>query len=1058
MMKRSSLLFLLLSVVCVMAAYASGASNIDIQPFAQEKNVKGIVEDEWGPISGATVVVKGTNNGTATDMNGGFVLENVNEGDVLVISFIGCVTQEIVYDGQAFVRIKLQEDAKALDEVVVTALGIKREMKSLGYSMQELKGNALIESRENNVLNALSGKVAGLQVIRSSNGIGGSTKIVLRGSNSLTGNNQPLVVVDGVPMDNFTGGVDDPFGNNGRDMGSGLADINQEDIASMSVLKGASAAALYGSRAGNGVILVTTKSGGERPGIGITVHSGLSIESPFIKPRLQKAFGQGSDDIYDNQSNLSWGPAITGQTVKDWSGENVTLRAYDNYNAFFRTGISYNEGVSFQQNINGTAVFASLNRSDENGTTPESSLARTTINLRATSFLDAHKKWQIDAKANYININAKNRPILGINPSNAYNTIYMLPVTLNLADFKNNIYNDRGRMNWWSQDKTPQENPFWVVKNRRNNDKRDRLLGSLKLKFKPAEWIELEISGGTDYYNTQATEKVSAGSPNAAGGGLYSISKETFYENNYGFLAIVRKDNLIGKLNGIFTLGGNLMFQGRDLMDASSGQLLIDNYFTLNNGINPPTVNSSTIKRRMNSLYGVLNLNWDNYLYFDVTARNDWSSTLAKGNNSYFYPSFNLSYILSDMLEKIDVDIPSWITFAKIRGSYAIVGNDLDPYKLHNVYTMQKNNLGYNIIQPNTVKYSTDIKNELIKSWEVGLDLRFLNGRIGLDATWYKKNATNQLLNIPMHPFSSYEKKIINAGNIQNQGVELAVYAGIIDNPKGLNWSTTINFSKNKDKILELADGISVYQLHDRALEDIQIVAQATGKKEYGAIYGKKYRRVDDKSNPHYGKIIVDNEGLPVFTSENEYLGNQSPKAMIGITNNFSYKGFNLSFLVDMRLGGKIFSGTTAVMNKNGVGQATVTNGQRESFVMPNTVVASGDTYAENTIAITPQRYWTRLASAGGNFGLGEEFTYDATNIRLRNITLGYDFSRKLLAQTVFQSVRLSVTCNNVWMIRSKLKGIDPESVTATNTNAVGFEANSAPTSRTFVFNLTMGF
>lgn len=1060
MLKLSKKLSALL--LMVMLSSTSFASSINetggINVEQQENTCKGIVKDENGEtVIGVSIRVKGTNSGTITDFDGAFSLNNVKKGAIIQISYLGYVSQDVQWDGQAL-NITLKEDSKTLSEVVVTALGIKRETKSLGYSMQELKGDALLESRESNVLNALSGKVAGLQVLRSSNGVGGSTKIVLRGNNSLTGNNQPLIVIDGVPMDNFTGGVDDPYGNNnGSDMGSGLADINQEDIESMSVLKGASAAALYGTRAGNGVILITTKSGQTREGLGITVNTGISIDNPFIKPKLQNRFSQGANGRYDNTSTLSWGEAISGQTVKDWKGQDVSLRTYDNYNDFFRTGVSYNNNVSFQQSINGVSVFGSVNRSDDNGTTPGTSLARTGFNLRATAFLDKGQKWQFDAKANYINMEAKNRPLLGMNPSNAYNTIYMLPATINMKEFKDNMYTETGQMNWWQdKTKTSQDNPYWAVKNRNNQDKRDRLIGNFKLKYKATDWLNVEVNAGTDYYTTNKTEKINAGSQNAKGGGLYTLGKETFYENNYSFLAVAQKNNLWDRLSGSATFGGNLMFQGRETLNSSSGELVVPNLFELNNGVNLPTINESIVKRRMNSLYGMLNLSWDNYLYFDVTARNDWTSTLAKGNNSFFYPSFNLSLLTDEMLRKYDVTLPEWISMLKVRGSYAQVGNDMDPYQLYNVYKLDKNILGFNTIGAGSVMYDSTVRSELIKSWEAGLDIRFFKGRLGLDATWYKKNATNQLIPIGMNPFTGYAQRMINAGNIQNTGIEFTINGTILDNAQGLTWDASVNISHNKAKILEIAEGVELFDLAKRDLQDLSIYAEAGG--EYGAIHGKKYARVDDVSSPHHGKIIVDAEGLPTFTDNREYLGNQSPNAMIGISNNFAYKGFTLGFLVDMRLGGKIFSGTTAIMNTYGKGEATLLN-NRENFVMPNTVVSDGaNGYIENTKETEVEKYFTRLGSAGGNFGLAEEYTFDATNIRLRNITLGYDFNKKMLAKTPFQRLRISATCNNVWMIHSKLKGIDPESVTATNTNAVGFEANSSPTSRTFVFNLTVGF
>lgn len=459
-------------ILCAGALCFSGSMYANIAPVEQGTSISqqngkvtGTVEDDFGPVTGASVVVKGTTNGTITDMDGNFTLEGVKNGDVIQISFIGYSTMEITYTGQPVGVIKLAEDTQKLDEVVVTALGMKRSEKSLGYAMQELKGDALLESRESNIANALSGKVSGLQVVRSSSGVGGSSKIVLRGANSLTGSNQPLVVVDGTPMDNFTGGVDDAWGNSGVDMGNGLSDINPEDIESMSVLKGAFAAALYGSRAGNGVILITTKSGKKNNGLGINVNFGVTAETMFMTPDLQDSFGQGDVGVYNNQTRSSWGPKIEGQTVETWDGRQVPLQSYDNIGAFFGTGTSFNEGVSFQQEINGTSVFASINRSDDKGITPEQSLNKTNITLRATTFLDEAKKWKVDGKVNYVNMNAHNRPILGINQSNAFSTIYNLPRSLNVSEFKDCL-DEKGNMVWFDKNNNPQENPYWVTQYR----------------------------------------------------------------------------------------------------------------------------------------------------------------------------------------------------------------------------------------------------------------------------------------------------------------------------------------------------------------------------------------------------------------------------------------------------------------------------------------------------------------------------------------------------------------------------------------------------------------
>ena len=1032
---------------------ASSAGNPDTDISQQNAKVTGTVEDALGPVAGASVVIKGTTNGTMTDMDGNFTLDGVKNGDIIQISFIGYATQEIPYAGQASLSVHLEEDTQKLDEVVVTALGMKRDKKALGYAMQELKGDELLSSREPNLANSLSGKVSGLQIVRSSNGVGGSSKIVLRGNSSLTGSNQPLIVVDGTPMDNFTGGVDDVWGNSGADMGNGLSDINPEDIESMTVLKGASAAALYGSRAGNGVILITTKSGRKNEGLGITVNAGITAESIFLKPDMQNSFGQGSVGVYDNQSRLSWGPKAEGQTVTDWLGRQVPLQTYDNIDAFFHTGTSFNEGVSFQQNINGTSVFASINRSDDAGITPESKLNKTNVTLRATTFLDKTEKWKVDAKVNYINMNAHNRPIQGVNPSNAFNTIYSLPRSLNVKEFKSSV-DEEGNMIWWDASKNPQENPYWVTKYRQNNDTRNRLLGNVSLKYAPTNWFDIELRGGTDYYTTTKNEKVYAGG-NTSPRGLYNEGSETFYENNYSFLATARKDNLLDRLGGFVTFGGNLMMQQRTKMNASAGELLVPDLFSLNNGINKPTVTSELIRRKMNSLYGSLQLNWDGYLFLDVTARNDWSSTMSKDNRSYFYPSVSLSGVISDMLPKIGGNMPEWFTFAKVRASYAEVGNDLDPYQLYNNYTVGKDENGNTTAAPGQILFDSSVRSELIKSWEAGLDVRFLQNRLGLDFAWYKTNATRQLLNLPLDPFAGYSSRKVNAGNIQNEGLEISLNGAIFQSPdvQGFNWNATAQFSLNRNKIIDLYPGVTLYDI--KTLDAIQIVA-AQGS-YYGDIYGQTFLRVTDKDSPHYGKVIVGDDGLPLISAEKSKVGNQSPDWMLGLTNSFSYKGFNLSFLVDFRIGGDIYSATASNLFVRGNAAGTVVNGERQDFVVPNTVVKKDGGYVENNVPVTHQNYWERIGSTG-NYGLPEVFTYDATNIRLRNITLGYTFNRAMLKKTPFLRLNLSATCNNVWMIHYNLPGIDPESVSATNTNATGFENGAAPTSRSFTFNVTVGF
>lgn len=481
---------------------------------------------------------------------------------------------------------------------------------------------------------------------------------------------------------------------------------------------------------------------------------------------------------------------------------------------------------------------------------------------------------------------------------------------------------------------------------------------------------------------------------------------------------------------------------------------MVENIFSLGNAVNKQNLSPSSedIRRKMNSLYGSIQLNWDGWMYLDVTGRNDWSSTMQKANRSYFYPSVSLSGVLSDLINKTSKDgMPEWFTFAKVRVSYAQVGNDLDPYKLMNTYTVNTDPLGNPIAEMKKVLYDTTVRSELIKSWEVGLELKFFDNRLGIDASWYKTNATRQLLEIPTDAFTGYASKQINAGNIQNTGVELMVYASPIVNPRGFNWETTLNVSTNKNKIIELTDGVNEYGLQTFA--ELNFVARTGGN--YGDIYGVTYMRV--KEGEHAGKIVVDTNGLPIIEEEKSFLGNQQAKWLVGWTNSFSYKNISLSFLIDARIGGKIYPATTASLYKFGNAAGTVIDGKRESFVVENSVVETDNGYVTNTKEVTPHEYWKKVAGYG-NTGTTEAFIKDATNVRLRNITLGYDLDKKWLTHTPFERVRLSMVVNNVWMIKYNLEGIDPESVSATNTNAIGFENLAAPTTRSYVFNVAVSF
>ncbi len=1018
---------------------------------AQDITVKGTVKDNTGePVIGAGVVVKGTTRGTSTDIDGNYTLACAPDA-VLEFSFIGMETQNVAVGGRRNIDVTIQPDSEFLTESVVTALGITREKKTLGYAIQDVGGATLLDAHEANLANALTGKVAGVEIIRSSNGPGASSRIVLRGNNSLTSLNQPLIVVDGVPMDNFVGASNNDFWNPSADMGSGLQDINPEDVESMTVLKGASAAALYGSRAGNGVILITTKKGRQNPGLGITVNSTVAFTTEFTRPAMQNQYGQGTLGEYNNTSALSWGPKITGQSVTKWDDTTTSLQAFDNVKGFFGTGITDTENVTFSQQYGKTGIYASWTRTFDQSQVPGATLGRNNMMLRGTSTFGKNDKWHFDGKIQYIRIQANNRPISGSNVNANYMLkMYTMPVSVNIVDFKDAV-DKNGEMFFFGPTDRMGSNPWWYAKYSTNQDVRNRFLMNASLAYDFTDWLSLELKAGSDMYFTETENKFYAGNKIAGSvTGSYGVGESRFYENNFSFLFKAQQDNIWGDLGASATLGGNLMDRETRGLSSSQSPLLIPNLFDVNNGTNKPGVSESYNHRKMNSLYGSAQINYGGWVFLDATVRKDWTSTLSPKNRAYVYPSVSLAWVITDMINKYS-SLPGWLTFAKARVSYAEVGNDMGPYQLYNVYTMGTDNFGNPIVNSQGTLYNDDVKNELIKSWEAGLDMRFFDSRVGLDISWYKTNATNQLINLPIAAIA-YSSKKVNAGNIQNSGWEAVLNVEPIRSRDFL-WRSTLNFSANKNKILDLADGVEEYSLG--GYDNLRIVAKVGG--DYGDIYGSKYARVEDENSPHYGKLILNGDGLPTAASGSHYLGNQNPVAQLGWLNSFTWKDLTASFQVDARIGGKMFSGTLGTMENAGTAAWTVDN--REKMVVDG-VVKDGDNYVVNTKETTGEKYWQTISGrAGGNLGISEENLYDATNVRLRNVSIAYSLPKRLLAgQDIFQSIKLGFSCTNVFMIYSKMRGLDPESIFATSTNAIGFEYGAAPTSRAYVFNVSFGF
>lgn len=1022
--------------------------------FAQmEKTVSGVVKDNNGnPLSGVSVFIKGTSRGTTTNANGIFSID-AKKGEILDFSMIGYKGTSVTVDDNNNVNIQMEVQATTGAEVIVTALGIQKQKKSLGYAVQEVKGQALVESRELNLVNDLSAKVSGLQVVRSGNGPGGSSQIILRGNNSFSGTSQPLIVVDGVPMDNSTGrvgiGSTNDFWNPSLDMGNGLSDINPDDIASISVLKGPAAASLYGSLGGNGVILITTKTGRKQPGLGVTVSSSVGFEGILTNPEMQNLYAQGSNGKYDSLSGSSWGPKINGQLVTDWSGKQVTLQPYNNVSNFFKNGTVSNQNISIQQKINSTSIYASYNRFDDKSMIPGAKLSRNNLTARALTKFGKNENWTLDTKVQFINATANNRSLEGQNGS-IFATIYNLPRTLNILNFQNPL-DQNGNMFWWQ--KGNGMNPYWAAQYNLNTDTRNRYILYATVKHDFTSWLSGEATAGADMYSTSTEAKLYAGSPGNLSG-RYSLGKQTYQQTNYSGMLTAKKDNLFGKLGGSVMVGGNLMHWTNSAINIDAGTLQVPNLFSVTNSTGKPGVDQAFSQKKINSLYGAVELNYDGYLFLNGTFRNDWSSALANQNKSYFYPSVSLSYVFTDMMSSKGWNLPSWLSYGKLRATYAAAGSDLNPYELYNTYVIGTDPNNNTTASRNSILYDSTVRSQLIKSYEAGAELRFLNNKIGLDVSVYKSNAIRQLINLPMDPLSGYSAMKVNGGNVQNTGVEVTLDARILENPKSLNWTMGVNFSHNKNTVPSIYPGVNKYQLG--GFDNIQVLAVAG--QPFGEIYGSKLLRVTDSHDPNYGQLILTSNGLPKATTDITRLGNQQANALLGFSNSFSYKGFGLGILLDARIGGKIFSQTLDNMERSGTAAITVSGASRDSMIVQGVIPASGGGgYVSNTNKISTQQYWAAVAGAG-NTGITEANLYDATNLRIRNIQLSYTLPKRILEKSFIQKAVVSLSCNNAWLISSHMHGLDPESVYATGTPAVGFENGSAPTTRTFYINLSLGF
>jgi TonB-linked SusC/RagA family outer membrane protein len=997
------------------------------------------------PLPGASIVVKGTTNGVSSDFDGNYSIDVSTATATFVVSYVGYATKEVAYSGSATLNISLSEDTEQLNEVVVTALGISREKKSLGYAVSTIEGSSVSLAKETNVVSSLAGKVAGVVVSRSTSGAGGGTRVVIRGNGSLTGNNQPLYVVDGIPIDNS--GVSNAVAGeySVKDLGTGISDINSDDIESMSILKGPNAAALYGSRASNGVVLITTKKGKLNQGLGVSINSSAVFDSPLVLPEYQNQYGRGTDGDFPNivpsdplstqitavTNTASWGPKFDGSSQLEFNGQ---MRPYvaqpNNVKDFFETGASFVNTISISNSNDKSSVFFSYTNSDIQSILPNSGLKRNNFNLRG--FTKLSDKLSFDAKVTYFLQSAKNRPEQGTEGLAAY--LWGLPRNVRLSDLK--VYQDIENFGYGViSPRTGAGNPYWILYNDSNEDQRTRITGFAKATYQFTDWLTAFVRVGRDAVS-QDTKQIHAIGHHFYPGGDIRFGQNDITETNYDFLLMFNKD-LNDKFNLSLNAGGNMLHSTRINSGSFGANFKIPGKYFLDNadGNTIVATQSDLIEKKVNSVYGQGSLSYMDMVYLDLTARNDWSSALAAENRSYFYSSASLSFLLHKMFNLQGTNID----FLKLRASTANVGNDTEPQQIVNLFSVAADGyLGVTQVNRPNINFSKSLKPEDIRSTEVGLEVKALKNRLYADFSYYSITTKDLIFDVPVDPGTGYSYFRENVGKLTNKGFELMIGGKPIQN-ENFSWDVSANISKNDNKLESLIEGQDNFTFSTTNGGVVDVRAQVGGG--YGDIYTTTWLRNDQ------GQLILTDEGRPQATSEREKFGNYQPDYTGGITNTFNYKNFSLNFLIDFRIGGDVYSGTDAALDASGVSKRSLQ--YREGGIVVQGVHSDG---TPNTTSISAQDYW------GAVSGIGSEYVYDQSNARLRELSLTYRFAKKLLEKTFVQNASVSLTGRNLFFLWKKTDNFDPESSYSTNNFSQGVLFYALPTTKSVGLSLNVNF
>lgn len=1043
-----------------MPVMANGSKGMDtnIAVEADGITVKGNISDVSGPLIGVSVMVVGTTKGTITDMDGNFTLE-CNAGDELEISYIGYNTIRV--KAQSNMQIILEESSTELEEVVVTALGIKRDRKALGYGLSEVKGEELTKAKETNVINSLAGKVAGLVVSNTAGGASGSTRVMLRGTTELTGNNQPLYVVDGVPLDNTNFGSAGEQG--GYDLGDGISAINPDDIETMTVLKGPAASALYGSRASHGVILITTKKA-EQEKVSVEYNGSFTVDTQLAKwDDVQEIYGMGDNGQYQldasSGTNQSWGVKADMIDKTYFDGSVHPFLIYpNNTSSFFRTGLTAQNTAVLSVNTGKTGVRFSFTDMRNKDILPNTNMSRDNFNLRVNT---SAGPIDFDFSANYTRENVKNRPALGSSQSNVGKNLMTLASTYNIEWLKNYQNADGTYANWNGNDQY-NRNPYWDLYKNENKSVKDVFRFTAKAIYNIDKHLKIQGTLGTDINNMNFDDFIARSTPGVLPG---KLTNSIFNNRTLNAEILALYNNNWGSFDLNATLGGNIfkvdnkttVITGTD--QQMDGVVSIINYAEQN-------VQPNTYKKQINSLYASASLGYRSTYYLEGTVRGDRSSTLPSSNNTYIYPSVSGSIVFTNFIK--NSNIKNVFSFGKVRASWAKVGSDTDPYQLALNYATGKYSYpGFTIgMINNYTQPNSDLKPTMTSSYELGAELKFFNGRLGIDLTYYNQTSKDQIISLASSAPSGYQSRLINAGKIQNKGIELAINGRVLQ-IKDFAWDAGFNFSKNSNKVLELVEGMDFFQLADASWAGVSVGAEVG--KDYGSILGTDFKRNEN------GDILIDkNTGLPLYDENLKTLGNSTWDWTGGFYSTFTYKNFHLYAAFDIKMGADLYSFSMRSAYLTGKATGTLpgreewyrseearkaagmteeqwrTAGKCEGLIVDGVVDNGDGTYSKNTYAVNPQNYWKSVAEKAPAL-----FIYDNSYIKCREITFGYTFPSSMLGKFV-KSLSLSFVARNPFIVWKNIPNIDPDS--NYNTSGMGLEYGSLPSRRSYGFNINVKF